>query len=97
MVPVTVLKYGSKGAKIISGREIIDIPACQNINVIDTTGAGDFFAAGFFYGISRQCSWEVCGKLGSLCAGAVISETGTKLPEEKLQQLKNNIYNEVKK
>jgi len=43
---------------------------------VDTTGAGDLYAAGFLYGYTRGESLERCGRLGSLCAGKVVTQLG---------------------
>ena len=94
-IPVTVLKLGRDGALIITGKEVISIDAEKNIEVKDTTGAGDFFAAGFLYGLSKNAPMEICGRAGTLCAAAIISELGTSLTEEKANKLKNIIQKEV--
>ena len=90
-----VLKIGKDGALIITADKVIEIAAEKNIDVKDTTGAGDFFAAGFLYGLSKNAPLEVCGRAGSICAAAIIAEWGTWLDEEKLQYLKNTIQQEV--
>jgi pfkB family carbohydrate kinase len=50
--------------------------------VVDTTGAGDYFAAGFLYGLSRGESLEICLQKGALLASKVIQVVGTTLPDE---------------
>jgi len=54
--------------------------------VIDTTGAGDQFAAGFLYGLTRGKSLKDCGRLGALAAAEVISHYGAR-PETPLKDL----------
>ena len=44
--------------------------------LVDTTGAGDLYAAGFLYGYSRGEALERCGRLGSLCAAQVVTQLG---------------------
>ena len=95
--PMAVLKKGARGALIVTEDEFIDIAAEKCNTVTDTTGAGDFFAAGFFFGMSKNCPLPLCGKVGALCAGAIIGENGTVLPAEKTEILKHNIYQEVEK
>ena len=91
----TVFKLGSKGALIVLPDELITVDACKVDTVKDTTGAGDFFAAGFFYGMSRHCSPAVCGRLGAVCASHIIAETGTILSEQSLQSMIKHINDEV--
>ncbi len=75
-VEVAALTRGPKGAVILSeGNEIL-IEAAAVENVVDTTGAGDQFAAGFLYGFTQGRPLEVCGKLGALAAAEVISHMG---------------------
>jgi sugar/nucleoside kinase (ribokinase family) len=73
---VAVLTRSEKGAVIVSGDTQIEIAAAPVKHVIDTTGAGDQFAAGFLYGFTEGKSLEECGKLGALAAAEVISHIG---------------------
>lgn len=95
-VPMAVIKLGPDGAYVISGNQRIMIPAVRELSVVDTTGAGDFFAAGFFYGLSRNMPLAVCGRLGALTAAAIIVKNGTLLNKNELKCLINAIDNEVK-
>jgi sugar/nucleoside kinase (ribokinase family) len=52
------------------------IDAERGVNVVDTTGAGDLYAAGFLFGHARGRDPKTCGRLGSLCAGEAISHMG---------------------
>ncbi len=54
--------------------------------IVDLTGAGDLYAAGFLYGLARGFPHEVCGRLGSLAAAEVISHIGAR-PVASLRQL----------
>ena len=60
-------------------------------NVIDTTGAGDFYAAGFMYGLMNGWSLEKCGRIGTILASEVIQVVGTSLSNEKWDEIKLNI------
>ena len=62
--------------------------------VIDTTGAGDYFASGFLYGLTCGYSLEKCAKIGSILSGNVIQIVGTTIPGERWDEIKLNI-NEV--
>ena len=54
--------------------------------MLDTTGAGDLFAAGFLTGFAREADLETCGRLGVIAAGEIISHVGAR-PETDLKQL----------
>jgi sugar/nucleoside kinase (ribokinase family) len=54
--------------------------------VVDTTGAGDLYAAGFLYGLTRELPLPICGGIGSLCAAEIISHVGAR-PETTLSRL----------
>jgi len=54
--------------------------------VVDTTGAGDLYAAGFLYGLTRGVALPKCGAIGSLCAAEIISHVGAR-PEVALSGL----------
>ena len=73
---LAVLTRSEKGSTIVSEGEIIDVHAAPVENVIDTTGAGDQYAAGFLYGYTQGWELEACGRLGSLAAAEVISHMG---------------------
>jgi len=62
------------------------IAAAPVAHVLDTTGAGDLYAGGFLYGLTRGLPLPTCGKLGSLCAAEIISHVGAR-PEVKLSRL----------
>lgn len=64
------------GAVIVRGSERIVIPAYAIKELVDTTGAGDLFAAGFLFGYTAGRSLEDCGKLGCLAAATVIQQIG---------------------
>ena len=78
---IAVVKVGKEGAYIQQGTIRHQIPAAGDL-VIDTTGAGDFFAAGFLSGIAKGYNLEKSGKLGALLASRVIRVPGAKLVEE---------------
>ena len=59
--------------------------------VVDTTAAGDFYAAGVMYGLMHDCTMQQCAQLGSLLSGYVIQVVGTKLSEEAWNEIKLNV------
>ncbi len=74
------------GSVIISGGERVDIAAIPVSRVVDTTGAGDLYAAGFLHGYTQGMPLETCGALGSLAAGTIIQQIGPR-PLESLAKL----------
>ncbi len=83
---IGVLTRSEKGATVITAKEQISISASPVAKVIDTTGAGDLFAAGFLYGFTHGQNLEKSAKLGALCAAEIISHFGAR-PETKLKDL----------
>jgi adenosine kinase len=77
MVPVTVMTRGEAGALITVEGEEFEIPAAKPIKVIDPTGAGDAFRAGFVLGMKLGFPWPVVGRLASLSAVYAIEQPGT--------------------
>ena len=78
--PIAIVKVGKGGSHIKSGSNIYHIEARES-NCVDTTGAGDLYAAGFLYGLSCNYPLDVCGKIGSLVAGNVVETVGAKMDE----------------
>lgn len=81
-----IVKVGKEGSLIKHNQSIYEIPAIK-ANAIDTTGAGDWYASGFLYGICNMLSIEKSGKIAALLAGNVIEHIGAKIPQEKLNQI----------
>jgi sugar/nucleoside kinase (ribokinase family) len=79
---ITIVKIGNKGSLIKSGKEVIPIGIIP-VFPIDTTGAGDLYAAGFLYALSSGKSLQKCGETGALLAGNVIEVMGSKMAEER--------------
>jgi sugar/nucleoside kinase (ribokinase family) len=85
------VKVGAQGAWIASGGECVHAPAQAVKQVVDTTGAGDFWAAGFLYGWMRKCRLEECGFFGALLGAAVVQVDGTTLEEGTWEHLRQRI------
>jgi sugar/nucleoside kinase (ribokinase family) len=83
---LAALTRSAKGCVVVKGEEIHAVPAAPVAKVVDTTGAGDLFAAGFLYGVTKGKSLADCGRLGVLAAGEVISHYGAR-PEVSLKEL----------
>jgi sugar/nucleoside kinase (ribokinase family) len=76
-VAVACITLSEKGSVVVAGPETHEIPA-HPVEVVDTTGAGDLYAAGFLYGYTTGRPLTVCGELGSLAASEVISHIGAR-------------------
>ena len=78
---MAILKVGERGSFVACGDQIVPIQPQTGGAVIDTTGAGDLWAAGFLYGLVNGYSLEQCGKLGSACGYEVCRVIGANIPE----------------
>jgi sugar/nucleoside kinase (ribokinase family) len=76
--PVAVLTRSEKGCIVVRGDEVHACPAHPVTKVVDVTGAGDLFAAGFLHGITNGASLPEAARLGSLAAAEVISHVGAR-------------------
>jgi sugar/nucleoside kinase (ribokinase family) len=86
MCSMAVVKLGAQGSVIQTGDQVIRIEAIP-AQSIDTTGAGDIYAAGFLYALTQNLDLEVAGKIGSLLAGNVVEVMGAKLPAQTWDRL----------
>jgi sugar/nucleoside kinase (ribokinase family) len=85
-VPTLVCTHGADGAEAHHGDEHARVPAETVDTVVDTTGAGDLFAAGVFAGLAEGRSLADCLTMGAVCAAEIISHYGAR-PEKDLQAL----------
>jgi sugar/nucleoside kinase (ribokinase family) len=76
---IAVLTRSEKGSVVVSGSDIHLVEAEKGVTVIDTTGAGDAYAAGFLYAYTHDYDLSTCGKLGSVMAAEVIAHLGPRL------------------
>ena len=83
---IAVVKTGSKGSLVKQGEEITSIGSIM-ASPVDTTGAGDLYAAGFLYGLATGKSIAECGNTGSLLAGNVIEIMGSKMSKAQWEKL----------
>jgi sugar/nucleoside kinase (ribokinase family) len=83
---IVALTRSEKGAVIVSGEEVHLVDAMPLGPVVDTTGAGDLFAAGFLFGLTHGKGLYDSGRLGALAAGEVISHIGPR-PQQSLSRL----------
>ena len=75
---IAAITRGKAGSVVVSGDELHIIDAHPVDEVVDTTGAGDLYAAGFLYGFTHRMGLADCGRLGSLAASEVISHVGAR-------------------
>jgi sugar/nucleoside kinase (ribokinase family) len=90
MCEIAVVKIGAKGCLVKVEGKVLEVPAIA-ANPVDTTGAGDLYASGFFYGLANNLSYEKCARLGSLLAGNVIEVIGTKMDENRWANIKREV------
>src|SRR5439155_11181292 len=76
--PVAAVTRSEKGSVVVAGDDTHQIEAGRVGEVVDTTGAGDLYAAGFLFGLTHGDDLVRCGELGSLCAAEVISHVGAR-------------------
>lgn len=87
---IAVVKIGAKGSLIKKGNDKYCVGVVK-ANAIDTTGAGDLYASGFLYGLSKNLPLDTCGRIGAVLSGKVIEVMGPKMDEETWKMLKVNI------
>ena len=74
-----IITRGEKGAISINGEEIVEIEAITNLNIIDLTGAGDLFAAGYLHGLINNFSSKECLEKGTELSSKIIQKIGARL------------------
>ena len=82
MCDLVIVKIGMRGALIKQGSEVSHVGIMAAAKRVDTTGAGDFYAAGFLAGMCEGLSLRQCGTIGAITAGKVIEIVGTTPTEE---------------
>ena len=87
---LAIVKVGSKGSYIKHDDTLLHIPA-EKVKPIDTTGAGDVYAAGFLYGYANNLPLKRCAEIGTLCAAQVIEEIGAKITPERWQKIHDKL------
>jgi len=83
---IAAITMSAKGSLIVRGAERVAVPAAPIAELVDTTGAGDLYAAGVLYGLSRDLPLAECGRLGSIAAAEVIQHYGAR-PQVALAEL----------
>ena len=83
---IAALTRSEKGSVVVNGDEVHVIDAVKGVKVVDTTGAGDAYAAGFLYAYTQGYDLATCGRLGGVMAAEVISHFGPR-PETDVKKL----------
>ncbi len=83
---IAAITRGANGSLIVTPDTVIEVHAAHVDKVVDTTGAGDLYAAGFLYGYTHGMPLDKCGALGSLAAAEIISHVGAR-PQTNLAEL----------
>jgi sugar/nucleoside kinase (ribokinase family) len=81
-----VVTRSEKGCVVVTESDTVHVPAHPVARLVDATGAGDLFAAGFLYGLARGREHATCARLGALAASEVIQHLGAR-PEGSLKEL----------
>lgn len=90
MCELAIVKVGKNGSYIKRGDELVKVGTIK-ANAIDTTGAGDSYAAGFFYGLTQNYDLETCGKIAALVSGKVVEVIGANLPDHQWPEINEEI------
>ena len=90
LVETTIVKIGKRGSYILQDNVISTIPGSAVIP-IDTTGAGDLYAAGFLYGMVNNFDMIRCGRIAAILAGKVITVIGARIPDSEWPEIKEQV------
>ncbi len=82
MTEIAIVKIGSKGSMVKKDGEVYSVGVI-NAKSIDTTGAGDLYAAGFIYGLIQGFTYDRCAEIGSITAGNIIEVVGAKMDDSR--------------
>ena len=95
LTDIAIVKNGKHGSYISNKGELLSIPLYGTIKPVDTTGAGDTYAAGFLFGYTKGYSTEDSGRIASFLAGEIISQLGAQFSPEKAKELSDRIINGI--
>jgi sugar/nucleoside kinase (ribokinase family) len=78
LCPIVAITRSEKGSIVVAGEHVHRVPTPPVAKLVDTTGAGDLFAAGFLHGHARALALPQCAELGNRCAGEIIQHLGAR-------------------
>lgn len=90
VVKIAIVKVGSKGSMIKMDDKVNNV-GVESTEVVDTTGAGDLYAAGFLFGYVNNLSPKKSGEIGALLAAKVIADYGAKISDDDWKEIKSRI------
>lgn len=90
MCEISVALLGAEGSLISSGSQQIKVPTFE-VDVVDTTGAGDLFASGFLHGYLKGCALQECARRGALAGSAVVQVLGAELSPKAWLAIKTQV------
>lgn len=90
LADIVVIKCGAEGSYIKTKSEKIKITA-NKVEVVDTTAAGDMYAGGFMFGLTRDIPLDISGKIANFCAETVIQQVGARIPEDLINRVEEHI------
>ncbi|MFZ5563593.1 MAG: adenosine kinase [Thermodesulfobacteriota bacterium] len=91
-VTIAALKVGALGSYLSRSGEVVRVQPQTGCTAVDTTGAGDLWAAGFLYGLVNGYSLDRCGALGSACGYEVCQVIGAKIPNAGWERIRTLLY-----
>ena len=91
---IAIVKNGKNGSYISDNGKIEQIPLYGSTKPVDTTGAGDTYAAGFLFGYLSGCDTKTSGLIASYLAGEIISRTGAQFSREHILAIRERIHRE---
>ena len=86
MTGLAAITRDARGSIVVSADAVIEVPSVRVEHVVDTTGAGDLYAAGFLYALTTGASYRACAELGSAAAADIIAHVGAR-PQSSLARL----------
>ena len=89
-VPVAIVKLGARGS-LIQENGIVSRASAKMVQALDTTGAGDLWAAGFLYGWQKGFAWQKCAEIGSVVAAEVVQVMGAQISAEGWARIQSEI------
>ena len=90
MCEIAIVKIGKGGSLIKQGENSFRVGVID-VHSVDTTGAGDLYASGFIYGLINKLPLDECGKIGSILSGKVIEVIGSKMDDQRWDEVREMI------